>query len=465
MNTTSSPLPLAAELQTWAPLVRGRKFLWLLAPPWDHVWTRQNHFATRLARLGAEVLYVENPSSWTSTLKQKNWRRLPAGATASVREIEPGLHVMKPAFTLPGGMRSDFIARTNAAFIAGQVAAWTGERGWTDCVGWCRLPHSGFALERLRPATTVYDITDDYELFELDPRTRARVRERETKLIRRADCVFVTTPELQRKENLDGVITHRIPNGVDVDLFAQAGQPGEIPPLVSMMRRPIIGCVGLVSPWTDFDLLEKLGRRWPNQVLMVGPVAAQVEERAKALPGVVWGGFVPQRELPPYLRGMDVCIMPYVVNDRTVKASPLRMWEYIATGKPVVSVDLPAVRAASEYVDVARDREHFVALLEQRLTSGAAYPASAAQSAARAYSWDTIFHEMMQHLEPHLRASQRRGGVTPLNTPTLHHSPSSPAAAGQETRAPHAKPSPELRANTPSLHHSLSPTPPPLKSP
>src|SRR6058998_2815899 len=128
-----APLPgeplVADELKPWSASVKGRKFIWI----------RQNHFATRLARLGAEVLYVENPCSWASSLKQKRWDRLSLGQVGAVRQVEPRLHVMRPALSLPGSSRSDFVANINGRLLAWQIRQWARSRHWSGYLAWCRI--------------------------------------------------------------------------------------------------------------------------------------------------------------------------------------------------------------------------------------------------------------------------------------------------------------------------------------
>jgi glycosyltransferase involved in cell wall biosynthesis len=362
------------------------------------VWTRQNHFTRRLARLGAEVLYVENPPAWGPILRRRAWHELPVATV--VREVEPGLRVMRPGLSLPGTRRSDAVARWNARRLARQARDWLERHGWDEYTAWCRVPWSAFVLEHLRPSRVVYDITDDYELFETSPEGRRRARAREDRLLSQSDVVFFASRDLQQRRALQGVPHHWVPNGMDYDLFARAAEPGEVHPVVRAMPRPVIGYVGLTTHWMDFELLERLGRRWPDQVVMVGPVAPEVAARARAVPGVVWAGFVPQPELVPWLRGFDVCVMPHLDNDLVRRSNPLKIWEYLATGKPIVSVDLPALDPVREFVDAARDRDHFMELVELRLRQPRARPPSAAQAAAREFSWDNIFAGVLRHLAP-----------------------------------------------------------------
>jgi glycosyltransferase involved in cell wall biosynthesis len=390
------------SIERWSEIIRGKKFVWLLPPPWNNVWTRQNHFAIRLAKLGAEILYIENSASLISTLKQRKWNNLPLGKPLRDDAAFPRLHVIRPRLTLPGSMRSELIAWLNGQFIAQQVNRWAQEHHWASYHCWCRLPHSLFAMNALNPKRIIYDVTDDYELYQSNPRSRRLVREREDRMFARADLIFISSKELQERVARRGIKTIRIPNGVEYSIFAQAARPGNLHPLVAGMGKPVIGYVGLTSHWMDFELLEMLGRRWPGKVLMLGPIAAQVRSRAQSMPGIVWGGFVRQHELPPYLRGVDVWIMPHLVNELRRMSTPLKIWEYMATGKPFVSVDLPALEPVSHIVSIARNREHFLELVEQGLRACGDDRLQVGQDLAKTHSWDAMFARVMTQLEPFL---------------------------------------------------------------
>ena len=94
--------------------------------------------------------------------------------------------------------------------------------------------------------------------------------------------------------------------------------------------------------------------------------------------------------------------MPHLVNELRKRSNPLKIWEYLASGKPFVSVDLPAIDAAREFVDVAKDREHFIELVADALYRRDKCCAGA-QAAARCYSWDTLFNQAMTYLSPKLQ--------------------------------------------------------------
>jgi glycosyltransferase involved in cell wall biosynthesis len=295
-------------------------------------------------------------------------------------------------------MRSDAIARLNAHRLSKQLNRWFCRAGWNNYLTWCRVPGSVFSLKHLRPRQVVYDVTDDYVLYARHNGERRRTIDRERSLLQAADTVFVTASELLKKPCLQSARPVLLPNGVDYELFAQASQPGRIHPLIVNLKKPIIGYVGLTSYWMDFNLLAKLGRQWPGQVVMIGPIQPQVQSQAKKVPGVVWAGFVPQPELVPYLRGMDVLIMPHKGNELRKSSNPLKICEYLATGKPFVTIDLPALDPARYLAHIARSHEQFLELVGQALRHDSAVAKAERQAFAMRYSWDRLFEDLMANL-------------------------------------------------------------------
>jgi glycosyltransferase involved in cell wall biosynthesis len=403
MTTAPPALPVrpASDRADSKPLA-GRRFVWSLVPPWDNVWTRQNHFTTRLARLGAEVLYVESPFAAATLWKQGQLGRRLFGHHPRFAQKAPGLTILQTPPLLPGGMHSDVIGRFNARRVAAAVNGWLRARGWTDYTCWCRVPFAALLLDQLAPARVYYDITDDYKHFYQSPRVIERLDRREKRLVARCAKIFYTAERLGALENLRGKPAFLLPTGVDYELFAQAAAP-DLPahPFVAAAAQPVIGYVGLTTDWVDFELLRKLGGRFPGQVVMVGPIHPKVEAQARAIPGLRWTGFVADRaELPRFLKGFAVCLLPFLTNELTRNMNPLKVWEYLATGKPFVSVDLAGLGEARPLVDVAADHEAFLKLVAERLAGDAAGRAAARQQLARRYSWDALFEQLLDHLEP-----------------------------------------------------------------
>lgn len=366
----------------------GLRIVWLQSPPWDGLWTRQNHFALRLAREGADILYVENPVAIRTRLKAGDAARAP-------RQVAPGLTVMPLPLQIPGGRDVEWIGRLNGRRFAGAVNAWLKAQGWDDYLVWCRVPLALHALEPLNPRAVIYDVTDDYEFYARSDGERALTTRLEALMAARAAQVFTTTEQLAQKLSaLTAAPVTVVPNGADASFFETPTGPdplGELP-------HPRIGYVGLVADWMDFDLLAKLGQRWPGQVVIVGPVKPEVQARFDAVPGIVRIGGVPQTQVPAYLHAFDVCIVPHVISELRHRADPLKIVEYLATGKPVVSVALRPLEALRPQVDTATTHDEFLALVQARLTDPRADLAPMRRDTAAARNWDTLYQRVAEGL-------------------------------------------------------------------
>lgn len=366
----------------------GVDFVWLQSPPWHGVWTRQNHFARRLARQGARILYVENPTALRSRLKA-------GGRGAEPVEVEPGITVMSLPLQIPGARTSSLVAKLNGRRFAAAVRRQMRRMGMARPLVWCRIPLSVEALEHLDAASVVYDVTDDYEYYARSDGERRLTRLREARLAARADQVFTTTQQLREKlAGLTSAPVTQVANGVDSVFF----EPPTGPDPLAEVPHPRIGFVGLVASWMDFDLLERLGATWPGRVVVVGPVAPEVEARFAAIPGLVRVGSVPHLEVPNHLYAFDVCILPHETSELRHRSDPLKIVEYLATGRPVVSVALRPVEAMRPLVDVASTADEFVSLVAERIADPRADLAEARRALAATRNWDTLYGTVADRL-------------------------------------------------------------------
>jgi glycosyltransferase involved in cell wall biosynthesis len=358
------------------------------------VWTRQNHFARRFAAAGAEVLYVENPTALRARLDQEGLGGLLRPQDG--REVEPRLRVLRLPMQIPGSRQSGSIGALNGLRFARAIRRTLHEQGWDDYIAWCRVPASYHALRHLQPRAVVYDVTDDYELYARSEREKALTRGLERKLLARADRVFTTTATLRDKMAPFNPDVRVIPNGVDAAFFETPEREDDPLPAVP---RPRIGFVGLVARWMDFELLRKLAARWPGQVVVVGPVQREVEAELQSIAGLVHVPKVAHLEVPRYLRAFDVCIMPHETSELRHRADPLKVVEYLAAGKPIVSVALRSLEPLAALVDLAADHDGFLALVEQRLRQPRPELREERRRVAAARSWDGLYGQVSQALD------------------------------------------------------------------
>ena len=257
-------------------------------------------------------------------------------------------------------------------------------------------------FDRFDSAAVVYDVLDDLSIYEADetgvPAER-RVAAHHPAVAASADVVIVSSPVLagrHRGERADLVL---VPNGVDHAAFSTAApRPGDLPE-----GRPIAGYHGAVAAWFDFDLLAAVAGLRPDlDFVVVGPVAPEVRRRADevaAAPNVHFLGERPPAAMPGYVQGFTVGAIWFVVNDLTRAVTPLKLYEYLAAGKPCVSTPLPACREEAA-ARTAATPDEFAAALDAALAEAAdpAY-AAAATAAGRSADWSHRLAPVLERLD------------------------------------------------------------------
>ncbi|HET6900450.1 MAG TPA: glycosyltransferase, partial [Vicinamibacteria bacterium] len=247
------------------------------------------------------------------------------------------------------------------------------------------------ALAFPRPATVVYDWIDELEIFtDFDARLVRRNHER---ALAEADVVASVARALHvraRARRSDAVY---LPNGVDEEHFDRTAAADPDDPTVARLRaegKPIAGYYGALARWFDYDLLGTIARRRPDwNFLLIGPDYDGSLRRAEALacPNVAWVGPRSYASLPAYLRVFDVATIPFRLDPITMATSPLKLYEYFAGGRPVVTTPLPECLAHRE-VHVAWTADEFADALDGARREGQDPQARARlRTVAAANSW------------------------------------------------------------------------------
>jgi glycosyltransferase involved in cell wall biosynthesis len=324
--------------------------LLLSTADWDAVlWTNKQHTARSLRDHGATVLYVESLGLRAPTLSAADRRRVlrrVARALRPPREVEPGILVWSPLALPWHGSR--LVRRVNRLVLSGLLRFWAGRVLGPAPVVWTYNPLT-LALLALPPGgPLVYHCVDDLAAQPGIP--AAAVTAHEPALVAAADHVFVTSRELESRWSRVRPV-HYEPNCVDAARFAPAGGPSTgspEPPALARVPRPRIGFVGAVAAYKiDVELLAGLADRNPDwSLVLVGPREdddpAVTALLARA--NVHHLGPVPHDAVPAHVRALDVGLVPARPSDYATAMFPMKFFEYLAAGVPVVATPLPALR-------------------------------------------------------------------------------------------------------------------------
>ena len=240
----------------------------------------------------------------------------------------------------------------------------------------------------------VYDCMDHHEGF---GNTADAVLQLERALMRNADLTITTSAWL------DQIVAEHTPhralvrNAGEFSHFVRKPDAAYVEP----QGRRIIGYYGAIAEWFDLDLVEAIAARFTDCcVLLIGDDTVHAKARFAHLSNVVMTGEVPYAQLPKYLHAFDVCLLPFKVIPLTLATNPVKVYEYLSAGKPVVSVDLPEMKQFDDLVRVAQDSEGFLCAIESVLQERDDAPAIVQrQNFAREQTWTHRAQALISHAE------------------------------------------------------------------
>jgi len=393
----------------------SRTVICLSSQQWDNdTWTNKQHIMSRLAERH-RVIHIDFGYRRFS-LHRKYLKSLTGGGAEYLKALQSGIiprgdglwtgHSARPTkvhrLPLENSLRDIFEFRTKVSIGRRFARRMKDDRP----VWWVYHPGFGGHLDRMKPrGLLVYDCVDDYSAF---PELKAHapwLMEREERLCREADLVFTTSRSLYETKRHLNSETHLVHNVGDAEHFSRVMDPGlPVSAETGNLEGPVIGFVGAVSDYKlnlDWLCHAAAGRpRW--QFVLIGPVGLADPgtdvSRLASMDNVHMLGRRDYSELPALLKGVDVTVIPYRMGSATDGVFPIKFFEFMATGKPVVISRLPALKEFYDSVLVARDAEEFVEKCEEALQMGDRGQ-KVRLELAEANSWSSRISIMMEHIE------------------------------------------------------------------
>ena len=319
---------------------------------WNFVFQRPQHLMSRFAQ-DMDVIYWEEPVDVGE-------RETPY---LQVREAQdaPGVRVVVPH--LPAGMPDDAREATLGRLLDAHVATIRG-----PLITWYYTPMMLPFSRHIEADVTVFDAMDELSKFKLAP---AKLLELEQEVIDRADVVFTGGSSLYEAKKDRHANVHCFPSSVDRAHFCKARARQFDPADQEDLPKPRLGFYGVIDERFDIELLDKIAEMRPNWAfVMVGPVVKISEEDLPRRPNIHYLGGKTYAELPAYLSGWDVALMPFAMIESTQFISPTKTPEYLAGGKPVVSTpvkDVVRTYGHLEGVKIAATADEFVKACEAAL--------------------------------------------------------------------------------------------------
>lgn len=349
----------------------------------------------RAAARGHQVLFVETGDFLGLHVAQlvRGPGRLSLARRLLVGEpVESGVCVRKALNVLPWGQRFAVSNVVNGwvsrVFLRRAVRSLPAPR-----VTWLYDPRSTWAIGRLGDAFGVYDCVDDYAEQASGRRNRVLVAAADRRAASAAHLVFTTTTALLERHRATNPRTFHVGNAADFAHFSTAVDRSIAPARLANLPRPVLGFAGNISARkVDLTLLRGLADNdGARTILLAGPAEPSLEQELEELtrrPNVTWTGPIPYNELPAVVSVFDVGLIPYADNLYTRNVFPLKLYEYLAAGKPVVATGLPELAGLGPDVQLAQGLEDAEAAVTQALGLRSKSDVERRQALAAPNTWD-----------------------------------------------------------------------------
>jgi glycosyltransferase involved in cell wall biosynthesis len=316
---------------------------------WDFVWQRPQHLMSRFAR-DRRVFFVEEPIFE------------PTEPRLEVSERKGGIMVAVPH--LPHGLSPEQADAAQGELLREMLE----QHEVAEYVLWYYTPMAVSFAAGLEPLGVVYDCMDELSLFRGAP---LPLLDRESKLLAAADLVFTGGQSLYEAKRERHPRVYPFPSSIEAEHFRQAREACPEPADQAALPRPRMGYFGVIDERLDLDLIAAVADARPDwQIVMVGPVVKIDAESLPRRANLHYLGMKGYADLPLYLAGWDVALMPFAQNESTRFISPTKTPEYLAGGRPVVSTPIrDVVKPYGEegLVEIADGPEELVAAIERAL--------------------------------------------------------------------------------------------------
>jgi glycosyltransferase involved in cell wall biosynthesis len=365
----------------------------------------KKHIMLRFART-RRVLWINSINNRRPRLAKKDLSRVfqkLKGFKGGIKQVENNIWVLTPLFIPFHGNK--FFNDLNRRLLGYQIRRAISNLGLQDPVNWTFVPAAATVAGHLGEKCVVYHCVDEYTAFS---DAAGEIRAREADLLKKSQLVVVSSSKLLESKREQNSNTHFVSHGVDFEHFKKATAPETtLAPETAALTKPILGFHGLIADWVDIPLIAGIARMRPDwSIVLIGKVEADLSP-FDGLSNIHLIGHRPYSRLPEFLKGFDAAILPFVINELTLAANPLKLREYLAAGLPVISAPLPEVLRMGSLVLTASTSSEYVEIIQRLMREGKLGPAASSAERVRNESWDFKVHQLEELLEEtlHKKAS------------------------------------------------------------
>jgi GT2 family glycosyltransferase/glycosyltransferase involved in cell wall biosynthesis len=358
---------------------------------WSFRFQRPQQMMAQFARQGHRVFYL-NVSDFRSphslpkfSARAIKYEPVRHESEAAGEQTGSNLYEVKIAARYPLDLFGRVIDKADAETVLASLDELRQAYNINEAVGYVMIPswgHIARAAQQRWGWRIIYDCMDEWENF---PRVQNESLALEKKLVQSCDLLVVTAQRLYDKWQPYQRPTVLARNAADYQFYETHCRPNE---LLSGISQPVIGYYGAIADWFDVELLAEVARLRPQYTfVLLGGIFDVDVSPLQALPNVKLLGQQPYETMPQYLYHFAACIIPFKINPITEATDPVKFYEYLSGGKPVVSVKLPELEPYHEYVYLAENAAGFAAQLDRAMAEDNPEKSKGRKAIARQHSW------------------------------------------------------------------------------
>lgn len=358
---------------------------------WEFRWQRPQQISIQFEKNQHRVFYF---SIDTNGIYNTKPTATDIANATQIRELQQNIYWVKLCTVEPLNAYRDKIEGDNLEVMLKSIDYVKQQFNVNATYSIIDLPFWSSLALALQNNVVIYDCMDDHEGFSTNS---SEMLSSEEKLILSSDIVLASSQRLYEKLIHKNKNTLLVRNAGEYEHFAT--KPAQLAADISHLKGPIIGYYGAISEWFDIKLIEELAIRNPKwNFVLVGNTFGCDISKAEKLPNVLFTGEKLYKDLPSYLYKFNVCLIPFIVNNLTLATNPVKVYEYLAAGKPVISTKLPELEYMKEYVYLAETVDQFEACIKEALKENDSKLVEQRQAYAVTHTWEARYHEINNYL-------------------------------------------------------------------
>lgn len=331
---------------------------------YDFRYQRPQHLAFELTKRGHKIFYIEPDFI---PISSENPTTIPL-----IEKIKPNLYKVKlisnSMSTKKMFVYYGIIEPKDQSILVNSVKNLLQKANISKAVIKVDNPSWTFIVDKIN-LPIIYDCIDDHGAFETNPEN---IESSEKNLIKKSSAVVIVSRGIAKKINkYRHPNSYIIENAGEYDHFAKASERNiSVPKDLISINKPILGYCGAISEWFDVKLLEEIAKTFPSYaiVLIGNPDNPKVVELTQKYQNIHLLGEKNYQLLPGYYQRFNVCLIPFVINEVTKTLNPVKIYEYLATGKPVVTTNIPGLNQFNDFIYMSKDSEQFIQNIKKALS-------------------------------------------------------------------------------------------------